>query len=65
MGEIEKSKKLRAKEENGPTEKKKTVNIMEETPKLVLLVMLYVFQGLPFGLFLNTIPMLFKRFLTY
>jgi hypothetical protein len=38
---------------------------MEETPKLVLLVMLYVFQGLPFGLFLNTIPMLFKRFLTY
>jgi PAT family acetyl-CoA transporter-like MFS transporter 1 len=37
----------------------------KELPKMVLLVILYAFQGLPFGMFLSTIPILFKKDLTY
>jgi hypothetical protein len=36
-----------------------------ELPKIGLLVILYAFQGLSFGMFLHTIPMLFKKDLTY
>jgi len=32
---------------------------------MILLMVLYSFQGLPMGLFLSTIPLLFKQFLTY
>jgi len=38
---------------------------MEDMPNLILLVILYVFQGLPMGLFLNSIPVLFKKDLSY
>ena len=32
---------------------------------MVLLCMLYAIQGLPMGLFLKTIPILFKNYLSY
>ena len=32
---------------------------------MVLLIILYAFQGLPMGLFLKSIPVLFKQYLTY
>ena len=32
---------------------------------MLLLVVLYGFQGLPMGLFLNSIPLLFKQYLSY
>ena len=32
---------------------------------MILLVVLYSFQGLPMGLFLKSIPVLFKQYLTY
>lgn len=37
----------------------------QELHKIVLLVILYSFQGLPIGFFLSTIPILFKKDLTY
>ena len=39
--------------------------LIQDLPGLILLVILYTFQGLPMGLFLNTVPMLFKKYLTY
>lgn len=36
-----------------------------DVPKMLLLVLLYAFQGLCFGLFLNSIPLIFKKYLTY
>ena len=36
-----------------------------EVPKMVLLVILYSFQGLPLGFFLTTVPILFKKYLSY
>ena len=38
---------------------------IKEIPKMVLLVILYSFQGLPLGFFLSTVPILFKKYLTY
>ena len=38
---------------------------IKELPKLFLLVTLYSFQGLPLGFFLSTVPILFKKYLTY
>ena len=38
---------------------------MKDLPKMVLLVVLYSFQGLPLGFFLSTVPILFKKYLTY
>ena len=32
---------------------------------MILLVILYSFQGLPLGFFLSTVPVLFKKYLTY
>ena len=37
----------------------------KDIPNMILLVILYGFQGLPMGLFLNSIPLLFKQYLTY
>jgi MFS transporter, PAT family, solute carrier family 33 (acetyl-CoA transportor), member 1 len=39
--------------------------IREDMPNLLLLVLLYTFQGLPMGLFLSSIPLLFKKYLSY
>jgi len=36
-----------------------------DVPGMALLIVLYMFQGLPFGLFLNSIPLLFKQHLSY
>ena len=36
-----------------------------DVPKMLLLVLLYAYQGLCFGLFLNSIPLIFKKYLTY
>jgi len=33
--------------------------------RILLLGILYFMQGLPFGLFGSTIPILFKKYLTY
>ena len=38
---------------------------IKEIPKMILLVILYSFQGLPLGFFLSTVPILFKKYLTY
>ena len=37
----------------------------KEVPKMILLVILYSFQGLPLGFFLTTVPILFKKYLSY
>ena len=37
----------------------------KELPKMVLLVILYSFQGLPLGFFLSSVPIIFKKYLTY
>ena len=37
----------------------------QDIPQILLLVVLYAFQGLCFGLFLNSIPLLFKKYLSY
>ena len=34
-------------------------------PNLFLLMILYTFQGLTFGLFLSTVPIVFKQYLNY
>lgn len=39
--------------------------LIQDLPGLILLVILYTFQGLPMGLFLTTVPMLFKKYLSY
>ena len=41
------------------------VSLAEDFPNLVLLVVLYMFQGLPMGMFLSSVPLLFKKYLTY
>ncbi|TNV84327.1 hypothetical protein FGO68_gene12155 [Halteria grandinella] len=38
---------------------------MKDLPRIILLTILYAFQGLPIGLFLSTVPILFKKYLTY
>ena len=38
---------------------------VKEIPKMILLVLLYSLQGLPLGFFLSTVPILFKKYLTY
>ena len=53
------------KQQDGPGEKKQPVTIRQDLPNLILLVILYIFQGLPMGLFLNSIPVLFKKYLSY
>ena len=37
----------------------------KELPKICLLVILYGFQGLPLGFFLSSVPIIFKKYLTY
>ena len=39
--------------------------IVQDLPKMALLVVLYAFQGLPLGLFFSTVPILFKKFMSY
>jgi len=36
-----------------------------ELPKILLLIVLYALQGLPIGFFLSSIPVIFKKYLTY
>mmetsp|Transcript_9132 Transcript_9132/g.25671 ORF Transcript_9132/g.25671 Transcript_9132/m.25671 type:complete len:478 (+) Transcript_9132:57-1490(+) len=36
-----------------------------DVPNMALLVILYSFQGLPMGLFLKSVPLLFKQYLSY
>jgi PAT family acetyl-CoA transporter-like MFS transporter 1 len=43
----------------------KKVTLREDMPNLILLVILYTFQGLPMGMFLQSVPLLFKKYLTY
>ena len=54
---------------NGNKQKEKEKNIAklfrQDIPSMILLVLLYAFQGLPMGLFLKTIPILFKNYLSY
>lgn len=50
--------------ESDPDEKE-TPSISKDLPNLLLLVMLYIFQGLPMGLFLKSIPLLFKKYFSY
>ena len=37
----------------------------KDLKKIVMLVVLYFFQGIPLGLFLSTVPVIFKKYLTY
>lgn len=41
-------------------EQLKAKRFREDIPNMILLIILYGFQGLPMGLFLKTIPLLFK-----
>ena len=37
----------------------------KEFPKICLLVILYALQGLPLGFFLSSVPIIFKKYLSY
>ena len=37
----------------------------KELPKMILLVILYTFQGMMFGFFVSSMPIIFKPYLTY
>ena len=37
----------------------------KELPKMILLVILYTFQGMMFGFFITSMPIIFKPYLTY
>lgn len=39
--------------------------VLADLPKMLFLMILYAFQGLAFGFFLVTVPILFKKYLTY
>lgn len=47
------------------TDDEKYRMFFKELPKMVLLVILYSFQGLPLGFFLSSVPIIFKKYLTY
>ena len=47
------------------SEDEKSKMFWKELPKMVLLVILYSFQGLPFGFFFSSVPILFKKYLSY
>ena len=38
---------------------------LQDLPRMILLSVLYAFQGLPIGLFLSTVPILFKKYMSY
>lgn len=46
-------------------EKVKSKLFRQDIPNMILLIILYSFQGLPMGLFLKSIPVIFKQYLTY
>ena len=50
---------LQASHESGPS------SVRRDLPDMVLLVMLYVLQGIPLGLAMGSIPFLLKKHLTY
>ena len=47
------------------SEAQKQKMFTKELPKMILLVILYSFQGLPLGFFLSSVPIIFKKYLTY
>ena len=47
------------------TEAEKKQMFAKELHKMVLLVILYSFQGLPLGFFMSSVPIIFKKYLTY
>ena len=47
------------------TDDEKYRMFIKELPKMILLVILYSFQGLPLGFFLSSVPIIFKKYLTY
>lgn len=47
------------------SEAEKSRMFKKELPKMVLLVILYSFQGLPLSFFLSSVPIIFKKYLTY
>ncbi len=49
----------------GDKEQYKAKRFWQDVPNMILLVILYSFQGLPMGLFLKSIPVLFKQYLSY
>ena len=57
-------RKYMAKTKELSEEEKKRM-FTKELPKMVLLVILYSFQGLPLGFFLSSVPIIFKKYLTY
>ena len=42
-----------------------TTVFRKDLPKIILLVVLYALQGLAFGFFLMSVPVLFKKYLSY
>ena len=53
------------KDKNQMSEAEKKRLFRKDLPKMVLLVILYSFQGLPMGFFLSSIPIIYKKYLTY
>ena len=62
--ELNRTKKIKDAEKKLEEEKKRN-QLIGEIPKMALLIILYAFQGLPLGFFLTTVPLLFKKYLTY
>ena len=52
-------------EKKGSDSVDKNAMFFKELPKMILLVILYAFQGLPFGMFLSSVPILFKSRMSY
>jgi MFS transporter, PAT family, solute carrier family 33 (acetyl-CoA transportor), member 1 len=46
-------------------DKQENTRFYKELPKMMLLVILYSFQGLGFGMFFSTVPIIFKKDLSY
>ena len=54
-----------SKAKNELSSEEKSKMFYKELPKICLLVILYGFQGLPLGFFLSSVPIIFKKYLTY
>ena len=51
--------------EHANNQKQQKSLFLQDVPNMILLTVLYSFQGLPQGLFLSSVPLLFKKYLTY
>ena len=59
------SKSKELKKDKAQTEADSNALLYQDLPRIILLVILYSFQGLTFGFFESTVQIVFKKYLTY